>query len=330
MKPTLTKNIIFFLVLGATPLLAEDSSVAIKNTLLQSQSIYGVRYKSGNSPTLSVAQSFLGKLKEEGSIGAYQILDYVYESDNLTYLKSGFPRGGYVFDFKNLEKGAVRVRLMQFPEAKVLWEGVCKNSEGCVQELLNEYGMKETPVVQKIEPTVSETIPSVSESKESFFPEKGVYFEGGLGYGIIVGSDDRKVVKDNLWIDARVGYLLNENFGIHLEGGYFPSTARTFKNLSVSYFRIGPGLKFIKPLSKHWAAFGDVMMGYGMLSASVSGFSATKSGFAIGVDGGVTYKISRWFGVSPYLAIHEIYGRVNGQSASSLWFVPAVMANFVF
>lgn len=111
---------------------------------LHSQGVYGVRYEAGENLSLSVAKSFLGKLKEERSIGTYRILDYVYQSDDLRYLKSGFPQG-YVFDFKNLKQDAssanVRVRLVQFPEAKVLWEGSCHSAdpEACIQYLMGQY-----------------------------------------------------------------------------------------------------------------------------------------------------------------------------------------------
>lgn len=114
-----------------------------RNSLLQSEKVYGIRYQSGSSSALSVAQSFLEKLKQDSSIGGYQILDYVYQSDGLSYLKSGFPRG-FVFDFKNLKKDPsikVRTRLIQFPEAKILWEETCESSdsETCSQNLVGQY-----------------------------------------------------------------------------------------------------------------------------------------------------------------------------------------------
>ncbi len=98
---------------------------------LPSQSVYGVVYQSGDHAALTVAKGFLEKLKQDHLLGNYQVLDYIYQSDDLKYLKSGFNQG-LIFDFKNV-KDQVRVRTIQFPEGQVLWETTCASAEACAQ-----------------------------------------------------------------------------------------------------------------------------------------------------------------------------------------------------
>ncbi|QQR80653.1 MAG: PEGA domain-containing protein [Deltaproteobacteria bacterium] len=118
----------------------EGKVVSLRNKLLQTQSVYVVRYQAGDHPALNIAKSFLEKMENDKSLGNYQILDYVYQSDDLNYLKSGFSQG-YVFDFKNIKGDKVRARLIQFPERKVVWEEVCENSnpDACSQNLFEKY-----------------------------------------------------------------------------------------------------------------------------------------------------------------------------------------------
>lgn len=98
---------------------------------LSSKSAHGVIYQAGDNGALTVAKGFLEKLKQDHLLGNYQVLDYVYQSDDLKYLKSGFNQG-IIFDFKNV-KDEVRVRLIQFPESQVLWETSCVHVNACVQ-----------------------------------------------------------------------------------------------------------------------------------------------------------------------------------------------------
>lgn len=172
-----------------------------------------------------------------------------------------------------------------------------------------------------------------SEVSKPFFSDKGFYFENGYSFGLLLKGSDRDVVKDSLWIDARVGYQFHKFMGVHLEGGYFISSLRGVgRVVDADYFKIGPGFKFIYPFARRWAFFSDVMLGYGRSSVSDrrSGIGISKSGLATAVDFGVTYKIIRWFGLSPYLAINTVSGSFNGQWATSYWFVTGAMVNFIF
>ena len=220
-----------------------------------------------------------------------------------------------------------------------------------VKEGLSIKSGSEDDLALEKEPIVPQDVPPLEKSKgrgtippsldvererdvpKPFFPDKGFYFENGYGFGLLLKGGDRDVVKDSLWIDARVGYKFHKFLGAHLEGGYFISSLRGINRVvDADYFKIGPGLKFIYPFARQWAFFSDFMMGYGRAGVSDrrSGIGVSKSGFATAVDFGVTYKILHWFGLSPYLAINTISGSVNGQWATSYWFVSGAMVNFTF
>jgi len=91
-------------------------------------------------PAQRVKSIFLNDLSSNGSITAYQPLGYEYKSDDMEYLKLGFNQG-YVVDFKTLHWGFIyygtdwnryhmryglRARIVEFPAAEILWQGVCE------------------------------------------------------------------------------------------------------------------------------------------------------------------------------------------------------------
>ena len=173
-----------------------------------------------------------------------------------------------------------------------------------------------------------------TDSLKEFYPEKGFYVDNGYGFGLLLKHDDRDVLKDSIWIDARVGYQFRKNIGLHLEGSYFISSMRNVPVVvDVTYFKIGPGVKLLFPIRDgRFSIFGDVMVGYGRMHASADslGVSASKGGVATAMDVGLTYKIQRWVGLSPYVALDSITGKVNGGQATSFWFISGAMANFFF
>ncbi len=188
------------------------------------------------------------------------------------------------------------------------------------------------PLALAQETTPAGNLPDVESKFETpIFPVKGFYIDNGYAFGILLHPDDRSVIKDSLWIDGRVGYQVNKNVGIHLGGSFFPSSIRTSGSSNATYLSIGPGMKLIQPFSKHWAGVLNLMAGYGRFSFSTSSISThSHGGLALGMDGGVIYKINPWLGLTPYLGLNTISGRVNGQGATSYWLVSGVMVNFIF
>ncbi len=154
----------------------------------------------------------------------------------------------------------------------------------------------------------------------------------GYALGILLKSDDRRVIRDSLWIDARLGYQFMPQLGIHLDGGYFISSVKgTTSRIDADYFRIGPGIKLFQPVGRRFIFFASTMLGFGRVSLSgPTTVSQGKNGFASGLDFGLTWKILPWLGVSPYMGFHFISGDVNGQRAISVWYYPGAMANFNF
>lgn len=171
------------------------------------------------------------------------------------------------------------------------------------------------------------------ELERPFYHDRGIYIDNGYSFALLVASKDTDVLEDGLWIDTRIGYLWKQDTGVHLDGGYFISSLRNSKNTRANYFRIGLGLKNLFPFGEsRYAGFLDTMIGYDRISISDSsnGNSISKSGVAIGVDGGITLKVSSWFGMSPYLGIRGILGSISGGVLSSYWFTSGLMVHFFF
>jgi hypothetical protein len=168
---------------------------------------------------------------------------------------------------------------------------------------------------------------------ESFFSDKALYFELGIGYGMLGEEEDRDVVNDSLWIDSRVGYQLNKFFGIHLEGSYFISTVKNISpTVNSDYWKIGPGVKFQYVFNKRVNIFIDFMVGYGRMSlftrSGGTTLSVSETGFATASDIGSLIKVFPWGGVAPYVALNTINGKIDGVETSSFWMVTGVMLQF--
>lgn len=182
---------------------------------------------------------------------------------------------------------------------------------------------------------LSPTLSFAKESENTLFPNQAIYFDNGYSFGIVTDNDDREFVNDNLWIDARLGYQLNKHWGIHLTGSYFISSMKDMPvKVSVNYFQIGPGVKYTYPLNDRIGFFGDLMFGYGKLSVSVDDFgvslSASQSGFATATDMGITFKVARWGGLSPYIGFNTFAASTNGDWEASTWLTVGGMLNFSF
>lgn len=178
--------------------------------------------------------------------------------------------------------------------------------------------------------------PSVEELKEKmpYHRERGVYIDNGYAFGINLLSEDRDAIRDSLWIDGRLGYQFHRNVGIHLDTGYFISSLKGLgRTINAGYFRIGPGIKIILPIADtHFAGFVGTMVGYGRASASdpIFGTSISKGGLALGMDAGITGKVTPWLGFSPYIGLHDFFGSIDGQNVRSHWFTAGLMINLCF
>jgi hypothetical protein len=170
--------------------------------------------------------------------------------------------------------------------------------------------------------------------KKPLYKDKGFYLDNGYSFALVLGPDERKAMKDNLFIDARLGYLISEQLGLHLAGGYFSSSVKNSPTpADIDYFYIGPGVKgryLFKDSS--WSLFADAMIGYGQLDVSSSAINnpAKKKGLAVALDFGVTYKALHWLGFSPYLTYHIIGEEKNGQDELSQWLQFGLMLNLSF